>query len=297
MRVTTTQTQRATLVHLQGNLKRLLTTQTQSATGRRFENASDDPAAAADVLRADTRLAAYRQYTRNLDAAIARGSAEDRVLGQMATLIDRASELAIAQASDSANGETREIAKVEVDQLLRNMLSLGNTRFGEGFLFGGTRADQAPLTDTPNGTPPFIADNTTLGDPELEIGDGVTAVPVHNAHQVFRDTDVLTTLRDLSTALADDDPVDIRAAIGRLQEVQTEVQRLTGETGARVNQFEAARNEVAEATLDTRVLRSQVADIDIAEAVANFSQAQTAYQAALSAASRVINLNITDYLR
>lgn len=297
MRVTTTQTQRATLTHLQGNLQRLLRTQNQSATGRRFENASDDPAAAADILRADTRLSAYSQYTRNLDTAIARGTAEDRVLGQMANLIDRASELAIAQASDSANAETRGIAQVEVDQLLRNMLSLGNTRFGDGYLFGGTRADQAPLSDTPAGTPPYIADDTALGDPELEIADGITAVPVHNAHQVFRDTGVMETLRDLSTALGTNDAAGVRAAIGRLQDVQTEVQRLTGETGARVNQFEAARNEVAEATLDTRVQRSQVADIDIAEAVANFSQAQTAYQAALSAASRVINLNITDYLR
>jgi flagellar hook-associated protein 3 FlgL len=297
MRVTTTQTQRATLVHLQGNLKRLLTTQTQSATGRRFENASDDPAAAADILRADTRLSAYSQYTRNLDTAIARGSAEDRVLGQMANLIDRASELAIAQAGDSANPQTRGIAKVEVDQLLQGMITLGNTRFGEGFLFGGTRADQQPLSDTPLATPPYIADNAPLGDPALEIADGITAVPVHNAHEIFRDTGVMATLRDLSTALGANDAAGVTAAIDRLQQVQTEVQRLTGETGARVNQFEAARNEVAEATLDTRVTRSQVADIDIAEAVANFSQAQTAYQAALSAASRVINLNITDYLR
>lgn len=297
MRVTTTQTQRATLVHLQGNLQRLLKTQNQSATGRRFDRASEDPAAAADILRADTRLSAYTQYGRNLDTAISRGSAEDRVLGQMANLVDRASELAIAQAGDVANAETRGIAKVEVDQLIQSMITLGNTRFGDGYLFGGTRADQAPISDTPAGTPPYIADNSALGDPELEIAEGITAVPVHNAHEIFRDSNVFTVLRDLSTALGANDRAGVTAAIEQLQQVQTEVQRLTGETGARVNQFEAAKNEMAEATLDTRVQRSQVADIDIAEAVANFSQAQTAYQAALSAASRVINLNVMDYLR
>ncbi|MCU0626536.1 MAG: hypothetical protein MUF21_08655 [Gemmatimonadaceae bacterium] len=297
MRVTTTQAQRATLDHLQGNLQRLLKTQTQAATGRRFERASEDPSAAADILRADTRLAAYAQYERNLETAIARGAAEDRVLGQVANLVDRAGELATTQASGQANAQTRQIAKVEVDQLLTALVALGNTRFGDGYLFGGTRADEAPMTTDANATPPFIADNAALGNPELEIADGITAVPVHNAHELFRDTGVMTALRDLSTALGANDVAGITSAIGAIQTASSAVQDRTGANGARVNQFETALTEVGEARLDQRTQRSMIADIDIGEAVANFSQAQTAYQAALSAASRVINLNITDYLR
>ena len=297
MRVTTTQAQRATLDNLQGNLQRLLKTQDQAATGRRFARASEDPAATADILRFDTRLSAQGQYQRNLDSAIARASSEDRVLGQIANLVDRASELAVQQSTGSANAETRATAKAEVDQLLQNLIGLGNTRFGEGYLFGGTRADQAPLADTPTSVPPYLTGTTAPGDPQLEIADGILATPVHNAHAIFGDTNLMVRLRDLSTALGANDVPAIGTAIAGLQEVQTAVQALTGGTGARVNQFEAAKTELGEATLDARVQRSMVADIDIAEAVANFSQAQTAYQAALSAASRVINLNITDYLR
>lgn len=297
MRVTTTQAQRATLDNLQGNLQRLLKTQNQAATGRRFERASEDPAAAADILRFDTRLSANGQYRRNLDSAIARATSQDRVLGQIANLVDRASELAVQQSTASANAETRLTAQVEVEQLLESLVGLGNTRFGEGFLFGGTRADQAPLANTPGATPPYLTDPAPLGAPQLEIAEGILATPVHTAHEIFGDTNLMVRLRDLSAALGANDVDGVRAAIGQLQEVQTEIQALTGATGARVNQFEAARTELGEATLDARVQRSAVADIDIAEAVANFSQAQTAYQAALSAASRVINLNITDYLR
>ena len=297
MRVTTTQAQRATLTSLQGNLQRLLATQNQSATGRRFERASEDPAATADILRFDTRLSAFTQYERNLDTAIARGEAEDRVLGQITNVIDRASELAIAQSSSTADAQTRQIARAELEQMIEQLVGLGNTRFGEGFLFGGTRSTSAPLSNTPAGTPPFIANNAALGDPELEIAEGTTAVPVHNAHAIFRDTGLMAAMGALSEAFDTNDVAGISGAIDTLRTVQSNVQALVGETGARVNQFETAKNEVNEARLQTRIQRSGVADIDIAEAVANFSQAQTAYQAALSAAGRVINLNITDYLR
>ncbi len=297
MRVTTTQAQRATLTTLQGNLQRLLAAQNQAATGRRFERASEDPAATADILRVDTRLAAFSQYERNLDTAIARGEAEDRVLAQITNLVDRAGELAIAQSSSSADAQTRTIARAELEQVIEQLVGLGNTRFGEGFLFGGTRSQSAPLSNTPTGTPPFIADNAALGDPALEIAEGITAVPVHNAHTIFRDTGLMAAMGALSTALETDDVAGITGAIDTLRDVQSNVQALVGETGARVNQFETAKGEVGEARLEARVQRSAVADIDIADAVANFSQAQTAYQAALSAASRVLNLNITDYLR
>lgn len=40
-----------------------------------------------------------------------------------------------------------------------------------------------------------------------------------------------------------------------------------------------------------------LADIDLADAATNFAQAQSAYQAALSAANRVLNINVLDYLR
>ena len=51
------------------------------------------------------------------------------------------------------------------------------------------------------------------------------------------------------------------------------------------------------ATLDTKVRKSLVYDIDLTDAAANFAQAQTAYQAALSAANKVLSLNVLDYLR
>jgi flagellin-like hook-associated protein FlgL len=89
----------------------------------------------------------------------------------------------------------------------------------------------------------------------------------------------------------------ISAALPAITATTDSLGQLLGETGAAVNQYETIRTQLANATLDTKSRRSLLYDIDLTDASANFAQAQTAYQAALSAANRVLNLNVLDYLR
>lgn len=297
MRVTTSQAQRSQLEYIQGNLQRLVKAQDQAATGRRFQRGSEDPAATADVLRADGTLASYAQFTRNGDLAIARASEEDRVIGNVLLIAERASELASQQIGSTADASTRLIAKAEVDQLIVSIVDLGNTRFNNGYLFGASRSNEAPLANTPNSTPPFAANPAPLANPQYEVAAGIVSTPNHTAHEIFVDSGVLVALRDLSNALGANNVAGISAALPAITTTSDDLGRLLGETGARVNQYETIRSQLANATLDTKTRRSLLYDIDLTDASANFAQAQTAYQAALSAANRVLNLNVLDYLR
>jgi flagellar hook-associated protein 3 FlgL len=297
MRVTTSQAQRAQLEYIQSNLQRLVKAQDQAATGKRFQKGSDDPAATADVLRADGTLAAYAQYSRNGDLAIAKASEEDRALSNVQLITERARELASQQASSTSDASTRLIAKAEVDQLIESAIGLGNTRFNGGYLFGGTRVAQEPMANTPNSVPPYITNAATLNNPQFEVASGQLSMPNHNAHEVFSDTNVMVALRNLSSALGNNDVPGITAAMPALASASDRIGSLLGETGARVNQYETIRTQLADSSVDTKARRSMLYDIDLSEAAANFSQAQSAYQAALSAANKVLNLNVLDYLR
>ena len=297
MRVTTSQAQRSQLDYIQSNLQRLVKAQDQAATGKRFQRGSEDPAATADVMRADGTLASYAQYGRNGELAIGRADAEDRVLNNVQLITERARELASAQSGSTADAATRLIAKTEVDQLIEAAIGLGNTRYDNGYLFGGTRSAQVPLANTPTSTPPYAASSTAPGNPEFEVASGQLSAPNHNAHEIFLDTNVLVALRNLSTALANNDVPSITASLPALDAASDGIGRLLGEVGAKVNRYETLRVERGEATVDTRSRRSMLYDIDLSEAATNFAQAQSAYQAALSAANKVINLNILDYLR
>ena len=297
MRVTTAQAQRAQLDYIQGNLQRLVKAQDQAATGLRFKKGSEDPAAAADVMRADSTIASNTQLGRNGELAIARASEEDRVLNNLQLITERAREIASQQAGSTADPNTRIIAKAEIDQLIESAVALGNTRFNTGYLFGASRSTEEPLANTPNSVPPFATNGATLTNPQFEVMPGVISAPNHNAHEIFLDTGTMSALQALSTALATNDVQNIAASLGTLETASDGIGRLLGETGAKVNQYETIKTQMADAMLDTKVRRSLLIDIDLTDAAANFAQEQSAYQAALSAASKVLNLNVLDYLR
>lgn len=297
MRVTTAQAQRAQLDYIQHNLQRLVKSQDQAATGLRFKRGSEDPAAAADVMRADSTLAANTQLGRNGDLAIARASEEDRVLNSVQLITERAREIASQQAGSTADVNTRLIAKAEIDQLITSAIGLGNTKFNTGYLFGGSRSTEQPLSPTPNSTPPYATNATALTNPQFEVMPGIVSAPNHNAHEVFIDTNLMVSLRNLSNALGSNDVPTITASLGTLEQASDGIGRLLGETGAKVNQYETIKRQMVDATLDTKTRRSLLIDIDLTDAAANFAQAQSQYQAALSAASKVLNLNVLDYLR
>jgi flagellar hook-associated protein 3 FlgL len=297
MRVTTAQTQRSQLDYIQSNLQRLQKAQDQAATGRRFVKGSDDPQATSDVLRIDQSLAGYTQYGRNQDLAIARVNEEDRVINNVQGLVERARELASGQIGSTANAETRLIVKAEVDQLIQSAIAQGNTKFNGTYLFGASRATEEPFANTPNSVPPYVTNSAPLSNPEYEIAAGILSTPNHTAHALLSDSNTLTALRDLSAALGSNNTAAISTSQDTLSAVSDNLGVLLGETGARMNQYETLKAQTMTATVDTKSRRSMLFDIDIAEATANFAQAQTSYQAALSAASRVINLNVMDYLR
>ena len=103
MRVTTSQAQRSQLEYIQGNLQRLVKAQDEAATGKRFHKGSEDPAGAADVMRADSAIATYAQMNRNGDLALARAAEEDRVLNNLQLITERARELASQQSGSTAD--------------------------------------------------------------------------------------------------------------------------------------------------------------------------------------------------
>ena len=75
-----------------------------------------------------------------------------------------------------------------------------------------------------------------------------------------------------------------------MQEVQGE---LAAKAAAMLERTDRIENEVTA----TRVLQSDVRDVDLTEAIVRFQQVQNALQANLATASQVMNLSLLDFLR
>jgi len=303
MRISNQMILRASQNNLQAGLQGVDRLREDVSSGIRIRKMSDDPTAASEVGRIGSSLRAINRFRQNGQAGIARAAAEELALTGLSDALTRASELGISQSGSTANAQTRLIAKAEVDQLISHAVDLGNTKIGDTYLFGGTRAGERPFGLPTTATGPFSAlvnaSNVSVnpsGALPLEINDGMFVTPNHNGTEVFLTTDALESLRALSIALGSDDTAGTRTATDRLNAAMGNVQTLIGTQGARTNELENARTSLDSLELTLTKYRSDLRDTEIDKALAELVGKQTLYQAAMSATSRILGLSLSNYI-
>lgn len=119
--------------------------QQQVATGRRVNQPSDDPTATLRILPLQNDLRNLRQLAGNV--ALARETLDTgaAALEDASSLMQRLRELTMQAANGSISAGDRASIGAEVDQLLQQMVSIGNSRRGERYLFGGTESARNPF--------------------------------------------------------------------------------------------------------------------------------------------------------
>jgi len=261
------------------------------STKLEVRRASDDPVAASTIMQVSSRLRALDQHRKNVSAAGSRIRIEETVLDQISDALVRARELGLSQIGDTADGGTRETARREVDELSDFVRSLGNTRFGESFLFGGDYADVRPFPESgPDPTRP------PEGEHRVEIDEGQTLETNHSGQEIFLDTGLLDAFSELSGALASNDQEAIGNAVTEVDDAFEAVQELLGQAGARAQRVELAEESLGSLEVDLATLRSDLQDADFEAAVTELVARQSSLQAALSVNARIFSTSLVDFL-
>ena len=144
VRVTENSSRGVLRFNLERNKKRLEDLRVQGSTLREVARPSDDPVRHAEAAEIRSRLADHDQFLRNAGHARLGLQAAEQALAQLARLVTRAKEIAIAQSSDVHTPDTRAAAAQEVRQIRAEALALANRRVGDRFLFGGFRDSERP---------------------------------------------------------------------------------------------------------------------------------------------------------
>ena len=74
------------------------------------------------------------------------------------------------------------------------------------------------------------------------------------------------------------------------------VTRIRGEAGARVQELDSRQNRLEDQNLATKSLLSSLEDADFTDAITRFQTLQTALQASLQSAGKILNLSLLDFL-
>src|ERR1043166_6958468 len=191
MRITNNMMSSSQLDGLSLNIAALNKAQATVTSGHRMQQASDDPTAATQVMASASSLRALDSYRTGVQRASSRVSLEDNVLGQIGDLLTRAKELAVQQGTSTATDQTRSAASAEMQQLFGQVVALGNTRFGDEYLFGGEQSQTEPFTVTGSGATIDYTTTTPQGTRAVSIGEGQTMQIAHDGRQLLLDSGVI----------------------------------------------------------------------------------------------------------
>ena len=111
------------------------------ATQKKINRPSDDPVGTTQVLGFRTAKDSIEQYRRNIENVDAWLEMTETKLGQVSDLIAEAREAGINDQSS----QTRQSLAQHVESLIQEVLSIANSKFGDRYLFAGTRTDTRPF--------------------------------------------------------------------------------------------------------------------------------------------------------
>jgi flagellar hook-associated protein 3 FlgL len=297
MRITNNMILHNSLDGLQTNRAAVQSLQTQISSGTRISAASDDPTASNQLMGTSSALGAIDQYKRNIGTATSRNAVEETALGQVTDLLARARELVTAQATGTATADTRLTASKELESIFTTVVGIGNSKYGDSYLFGGDTASTAPFASTGSGATIGYTTTNPVGSPSMEIASGQRLAPTSDGTRTFLDSKVLSTLRDATKALAANDVAGSLTALSAMDGSFQQVQVLIGENGAKANALDSASQNLDSLKLNLAKRASDLQDVDIEAAVTTLVTKQTAYQAAMSITSKVLGMSLTDYIR
>lgn len=280
------------------------------SSGKRINRISDDPVGQVSVMSLRSSLDHIEQMERNINMGRSWLNAGETAMSQIQNILTDTKVLCIEMANATQNASTRAIAAEEVEGFLQQVLSLSNTQVDGRYIFSGTKTDTAPYslgTDADGDTSVDYNGNTTefkvniAKGIDVEVGRVGTDIfggdPIADWGDPAAGTDnIFKTLLDLKETLLNDDVSGIQTAMAELDDQMNRLGSLISDTGAKENRLDVKENIIQDLRLVTTDRKSTLEDADIAEAIMNLKARETAYQAALASASKVMNLSLVNFL-
>ena len=272
--------------------------QAQVASGQRITQAEDDPAAAGRVLAEQSELRRVDQFGRNATRAQEISQASFAGLKGIKDISDRAGELAtLAQSPSDPAALTAYSA--ELNQLIEQLVQVGNTRLGNDYIFAGTKVD----------TPPFNATRDAQGNVTSVAYDGdanQASIPLSEVANVAPGTtgatnlgirDLLNQMVSLRDALNTNNSAAIGTARDNIISGEDGLISAMAENGAVQTRIEVNQSQQKSRGDNLVSLVSSETSADLPNTIVRLNQAQTSYQAALQSAATIMRISLLDYIK
>ncbi|PYZ95851.1 flagellar hook-associated protein 3 [Alteribacter lacisalsi] len=147
MRVTQSMMASRSIQNINQNYQRLYDLQQQASTGKKLTKPSDDPAAAMAAMKYRTELSELDQFQKNGSQADRWMRDTEAVLEDTAGALHRIRDLAVQASNGSYKPEDLADIGAEISQIKAHIVTLANSKTGDGYLFNGTDVRNTPVKE------------------------------------------------------------------------------------------------------------------------------------------------------
>ena len=284
------------LAAIQQSQQNMTTATQQLSTGKKVNQLSDDPAAMAQLVENHNQAEQDDQFLTNLSGLQGKFQVADSTLSNVVSVLTRAISIGTEGANGTLSASDRQAIAGEVQGLLSQMVSLGNTTYQGTYIFAGTAVTTQPFTQDPNTLAVTYNGNSNTTSVQLSNGNSTNSgVP---GSQLFQNAggSVFGALQDLYNSLQSGTGID--TAVTEVQNALNSVSTQRVFYGNALNQISTSENFLNQDTVNLSSQENDLVGVDAATAASNLAQAQTAYQSQLAATAKVLNLpNLLSFLQ
>lgn len=283
------------LFTLNKSRERIVELQSQLASGKKIQNASDDPQVADTVLRLNELKSAREQYKKNALEGQELADTTADILSQFADMMTSVKEV-LVRASGTKNESDLATLSERVNQLLSEGVDIANTKFNGKFIFGGTQSLDLPYTLAPDGSAVTKNPKGIDGVIKYQIGDSIAHQANISGEQGLKGTqyfDLLIQIRDAMKSGS----FDASVYSPQVDQSISNILDTASYAASYANHFDAVRQNLDSQQSQIVQYLSITQDTDVAQAVMQLKQEETMLDAALNTGGRIIPKSLLDYLR
>lgn len=268
----------------------------QIASGQSVNTPSDNPAAAAMLVRNAGQTSEADQFLRSITSVQGEMQNADSTLNSVVTALQRAISLGVEGANGTLNSSDRAALAVEVQGIQSQLLSLANLSYQGSFVFAGTASQTAPYVL--DGTSPSgvrYAGNSATN--KITVGDRFTVQTNLPGSQLFSSpgNDVFQAVQDLITNLQSGANID--TAVNEVSSAYRYVNAQRVFYGNAVNQLNSQETFLNSETTQLAEQQNSVGGADLSRVISDLVNAQNARQATLGAIGKTQQTNLFDYIK
>ena len=260
------------------------------ASQRKILTMADDPSGLLQVMNLRSDMSYVDQLNRNIAMGRTWLTASESALTNVQDLITEANLLAVQMGSDNVGSDERQAAAEAIQGFLETAVTLGNSTVGGRYIFAGSD-NNSPAFTLAGATVTYEGDANPFS---VRISKESSVIVGGDGDAIFGD--LFTTLADLKTALENNDGSAIRDSLDLLDSAYDRIDGNISRIGGRGVRLDTRETILADIQLADTERLSSLEDVDYAEAAVQLKAVETAYQAALSAASQVLKVSLVDYL-